>query len=111
MTLNKMQTKWLRRLAHDLKPIVSVGNHGITPALLNELEQSLLAHELVKVRLPAISRKDKRTIIDALAHSMHSEIVTVIGHMLVLYRPHPETPRLFPIGHIKEKKSKDIDAL
>jgi RNA-binding protein len=90
--LNGAQRRHLRGLAHPRKPIVFIGESGISPAVLEALDAALTRHELVKVRLrqPA----DKRQTARDLAESSGAALCGVVGHTVVLYRPDPETPKI-----------------
>ncbi len=94
MPLSPSQRRYLRGLAHDLKPIVLVGAKGVTPALLQELEVALDHHELVKVKVAAEDREAFRTQTAELAERAGAETVQTIGRMAVLYRRNAEEPRL-----------------
>jgi RNA-binding protein len=74
-----------------MKPIVMVGEAGITDAVLKALAQALLDHELVKVRLQ--EPEDKKAAARALADSTDAHLCGLVGHTVILYRPHPEKPR------------------
>lgn len=91
-SLDSAQRRHLRSLAHPLKPVVFVGEGGISPALTKALDEALTSHELVKIRLrqPA----DKKTAARELAEASASALCGVVGHTVVLYRPHPEEPRI-----------------
>lgn len=86
------QRKHLRGLAHRLKPLVQVGDAGLSAAVIAATQQALEDHELVKVRLhePA----DKREMAKELARQSNSELCGLVGHTVILYRQHPETPRI-----------------
>jgi RNA-binding protein len=90
--LTGRQRKHLRGLAHALEPVVHVGGAGVTDAVLQAVDAALAAHELVKVRLhePA----DKHATADALATGAHAALCGLIGHVVILYRPHPERPKI-----------------
>ena len=64
MALTNPQLRYLRGLAHDLNPVIMVGNKGVTDALVAELEVALDHHELVKVRISAGDR-DARDAVGA----------------------------------------------
>jgi len=49
--LTPSQRRALRAKAHHLDPVVTIGHHGLTPAVLHEIDVALLAHELVKIRV------------------------------------------------------------
>jgi RNA-binding protein len=86
------QRKHLRKLAHDLKPIVSVGEGGLSPAVGRALEDALAHHELVKVKLhqPA----DKKAAAAELARMGRAELCGLVGHTVILYRRNDEKPRI-----------------
>jgi RNA-binding protein len=90
--LTGRQRKYLRGLAHGFEPLVHVGGAGITEAVLRAVDGALLAHELVKVRLhePA----DKRADAEALTDGTGAALCGLIGHVVILYRPHPEKPKI-----------------
>lgn len=90
--LEGFQRRWLRGRAHALRPVVHVGEDGVTPAVLEALEQALLDHELVKVRLHR--PEDKKAAASALAEGADAALCGIVGHTVVLYRPHPERPRI-----------------
>lgn len=87
MTVNDKQTKYLRGLAHDLKPVVMIGNKGLTEAVTDEIDVALEHHELIKIRISGQERADRKATVDAIAAQTDSYIVHVIGHIAALYRP------------------------
>ena len=86
------QRRFLRGQAHPLRPLVHVGEGGLSESLIGALDEALRDHELVKVRLrePA----DKRTAARELAAASRSALCGVVGHTVILYRPHPDAPQL-----------------
>jgi RNA-binding protein len=86
------QRKALRGTAHDLEPVVQVGHAGVTEAVLRQVDGALEAHELIKVRLR--EPEDKRGAATALAEGTRSALCGLVGHTVILYRPHPEHPRI-----------------
>jgi RNA-binding protein len=92
VTLNDAQRKHLRRLGHDRNPIVLVGQSGISPNLIAELDRALNDHELVKVRARVGDRATRDGIIDELARSTGAELVQRIGHVALYYRRNPDKP-------------------
>ncbi|GAB2951738.1 ribosome assembly RNA-binding protein YhbY [Hafnia psychrotolerans] len=87
MNLNNKQKQYLKGLAHPLKPVVMLGNNGLTEGVLAEIEQALKHHELIKVKVAAEERETKTLIVDAIVRETKASSVQVIGNMLVLYRP------------------------
>jgi RNA-binding protein len=94
MTLSVRQKKHLRRLGHDLKPVVMTGAAGVSPALLAELDGALEHHELVKVRVRTGDRAARDGMISELCEETRAELVQRIGHIALLYRPRPEDPAI-----------------
>lgn len=94
MSLSNPQRRYLRGLAHSLHPVVLLGEKGLTVAVQKELEQALLIHELVKVRVNAPDRETRDAWASSMAQDAGAQVVQQIGHVLTLYRPHPEQPRL-----------------
>jgi RNA-binding protein len=86
------QRKALRELANPLRPIVHVGEAGISEAVLRALDDALVRHELVKVRLHAPD--DKKATAQAIADASRAALCGVLGHTVIVYRPNPENPRI-----------------
>jgi len=90
--LSGRDRRYLRSLAHELRPVVQVGEAGLTPPVVQALEQALLDHELVKVRLR--EPEDKKALARALAEAADADLAGLVGHTAILYRRHPERPRI-----------------
>jgi RNA-binding protein len=90
--LSNNQKKYLRSLAHDLKPMVMVGQHGLSEAVLAELQSAMSIHELLKIKVRAENREEKQQIIEKIVAFSEAAIVQVIGGVLVIYRPFDEDP-------------------
>jgi len=88
--LEGFQRKWLRGRAHDLKPLVQVGQSGVTDAVIDAMAQALLDHELIKVRLH--EPEDKKGMAAELAERSGAELCGLVGHTVILYRAHPKKP-------------------
>ncbi|PKM46168.1 MAG: ribosome assembly RNA-binding protein YhbY [Gammaproteobacteria bacterium HGW-Gammaproteobacteria-1] len=93
MALTQAQKRHLRKLAHTLKPVIIVGNAGVSPALVQELDTTLEHHELVKVRVNGEDRAARQAMVVELCDKSGGELVQTIGHIAVLYR-RAEKPRL-----------------
>ena len=94
MKLTNNQKKHLRSLAHDLRPIVMVGQHGLSDAVLAELESTMIKHELLKIKVRASDRVEKKEIVDKILSFSKAALVQVIGGVLVIYRPFDENPSI-----------------
>ena len=82
--------KFLRIKAHSLKPVVITGQAGITPALLNEIGLALDHHELIKVRVNAADREDRRNMVELICRELGANLIQAVGHIVTLYRKNPE---------------------
>ncbi|NHB61980.1 ribosome assembly RNA-binding protein YhbY [Photorhabdus sp. RW14-46] len=96
MALNKKQVQHLKSLAHPLKPVVMIGNNGLTEGVLAEIEQTLSHHELIKVKIAGEDRETKNLIADAIVRETGAYNVQVIGKTLVLYRQSGERKIILP---------------
>lgn len=94
MSLTSTQIRYLRSLAHDLSPVVLLGNKGATEAVVNELNQALNIHELVKVKLSGGDKDDRQAQIDVLTKGTQAEQIHQIGHVAVLFRRNTDEPKI-----------------
>jgi RNA-binding protein len=92
--LSERQRKHLRGLAHALKPVIRLGNAGLTQAVVRETVRALQDHELIKVKAPGDDREARDGVFAALAQQTASALVHRIGNVAVLYRPRPQLPRI-----------------
>ena len=92
MKLTNNQKKYLRSLAHDLKPFVMIGQNGLSESVLTEIDSTMLKHELIKIKLRVDNRKEKQQILEKIIEFSHAELVQVIGGVLVIYRPFEDNP-------------------
>ena len=90
--LKGFQRTWLRGRAHPLKQVVQVGQGGVTDQVIEAVNAALLAHELIKVRL--MRPDDKRGTANAVALRAGAELCGLVGHTAILYRAHPEKPKI-----------------
>ena len=81
MKLTNNQKKYLRSMAHDLKPFVMIGQHGLSDSVVNELESTLLKHELLKIKLRLSDRKEKQQIVDKIILLSKAVLVLSLIHI------------------------------
>ena len=94
MALSNPQKRHLRSLAHHLKPVVMIGQHGMKDSILEELEIALDSHELIKVRVSAEDREDRTEMINTMLEASGAELVQTIGHIAVLFRRNTKKPKV-----------------
>jgi|TARA_Y100000389_G_scaffold182739_1_gene199602 RNA-binding protein len=92
MKLTNNQKKYLRSLAHDLKPFVMIGQHGLSESVIAEIESTMLKHELIKIKLRVSDREEKQEVINKIIKLSKAELVQVIGGVLVIYKPFEDNP-------------------
>lgn len=88
--LNSAERSALRARAHPLKPVVIIGAGGLTPGVLLEIERSLKAHELIKIRVGEADHAGRETICETICAHAGAAPVQHIGKILVIYRENPE---------------------
>ncbi|WP_293745720.1 ribosome assembly RNA-binding protein YhbY [uncultured Paraglaciecola sp.] len=90
MNLSNKQKQYLKGLAHVIKPVVQLGNNGLTEGVLAEIESAINHHELIKVKIPTDDKEEKALIIDAIVRETGAIKVNAIGHVLVLFKQSDE---------------------
>ncbi len=85
-TLSASARRALRAAAHHLDPVVMVGQHGLTPAVLHEIDLALTAHALIKVRVMSDEREIRVGFLNEICEKMGCESVQHLGKLLVLWR-------------------------
>jgi putative YhbY family RNA-binding protein len=88
--LTPKQRQALKAQAHGLKPVVLLGSAGLSASVLKEVDRALVAHELIKVKVPGDDRVERDRIFTTVADHLSAARVQSIGKSLVLYRPAPE---------------------
>jgi RNA-binding protein len=76
----------LRAAAHPLRPVVMVGDAGLTPAVLKEIEVALSAHELIKIRVSGQERSDRDNMLETICDQLGCASVAHLGKILIVYR-------------------------
>jgi len=82
----------LRAAAHPLRPVVLIGDAGLTDAVLKEIELNLNAHGLIKVRAGTQEREDREAMLATICDTLSCATVHHLGKMLILYRPGSTRP-------------------
>ncbi len=93
MPITQAQRRHLRKLAHHLKPVVIIGNAGLSEGVLGEIDTALAHHELIKVRVNAADRDERQAMIERIAQATGADWVLSIGHVAAFYRA-AEKPRI-----------------
>lgn len=94
--LTPAERRALRARAHHLLPVVMIGESGLTPAVLNEIDTALKGHELIKIRVLGDDRHTRNALIGEICAALAASPVQHIGKILVVFRPRPESPEPKP---------------
>jgi RNA-binding protein len=92
LDLTSAERRALRAKAHHLHPVVAIGQHGLTPAVLREIDVNLRAHELIKVRAFSDIRGEREAMLGQICAKLDAAPVQHIGKLIILWRPAPKEP-------------------
>lgn len=90
MSITEKQKRWLKQQVHHLKPVVTVGQHGITEAVLAEIEIALTHHELLKIKVNAGDRDERDSAVALIRERTRADLITRIGNVAAFYRHNPK---------------------
>lgn len=88
--LTPAERRALRAKAHHLQPVVTIGQHGLTPPVLHEIDLALTKHELIKVRVFSDERDQRDAMLAQVCADTDCAAVQHLGKVLVVWRPNPE---------------------
>ena len=91
-SLTGKQKRYLRRLAHLMNPLISVGKNGLSQTIYDQIDQYLLEHELIKIKILNSCPTNKKECSQKISKHTRSQIAQIIGRTLLLYRTHPDEP-------------------
>jgi RNA-binding protein len=87
LSLSVLQRRDLKARAHALNPVIIIGNAGLTPAVLDEIERSLKSHDLMKIRVMNDDREARAAMLQEICEQLKAGPVQHIGKILVVFRP------------------------
>ncbi|MGQ9658797.1 MAG: ribosome assembly RNA-binding protein YhbY [Thermochromatium sp.] len=90
MSITEKQKRWLKSRVHHLKPVVIIGQHGLTESVLAEIENALDHHELLKVRINVGDRNEREVVIGLICERTGAELISRIGNVAAFYRHNPK---------------------
>ena len=88
--MDSKQKKHLKALGHDLNPVVTVAEKGLSPSVVAEIVRALHDHELIKVKFAVADRDTKHALIAEMCVKCSCELVQQIGHLALIYKPNPD---------------------
>lgn len=93
LTLSTSQRSFLRAKAHSLNPVVTIGDAGLSEAVIKEVERSLAHHELIKIKSHSGEKSQRESQLAQICEALDAAPVQLIGKVLVIYKA-AEKPRL-----------------
>ncbi len=87
MALTNKQRAYLSSQANGMNAIMQIGKSSLTPEIVTAVDEAIEARELIKIHVLKNCFDDPRALAQTLAERTHSEVVRVIGKMIILYRP------------------------
>ena len=100
--MNPEQLKQMKTKAHDLKPVIMIGQAGLTEAVNKEIELALDTHELIKIKVRA-EREERKQIQQQICTETNAELIQSIGQTAVIYRKKPEQAKKKPAPHTRRR--------
>ena len=94
MSISGKQRRFLRAEAHSLEPVVVLGKEGLTDSVIDAVNDALLSHELIKVRVLESCPIERQVVAERLPSQVKGELVGLIGRIVILYKRHPNKPKL-----------------
>ena len=88
--LTPAERRALRAQAHHLRPLIMIGEAGLTPAVIQAIDAALTSHELIKIRVLGNDRDGREMLIGKICAALDASPVQHIGRILVVFRPRPE---------------------
>jgi len=86
MSLSNADKKQYRSIGHNLKPIVTIAQKGITDNIRQEIDRALTDHELIKLKLVSSDRDEKKLLTETICAELKAECIQSIGHVILLFR-------------------------
>ena len=93
LTLTSAKRSALRAQAHELSPVVMIGDAGLTESIIKETENSLNVHELIKIRVFSDEKETRTEFAKTICERLGAVLVQHIGKLLVIYRPSSHAPK------------------
>lgn len=94
MQLNKKQIKYLRGLGHAIKPVVTIGQHGMTENVEAEITGALKFHELIKIKLAGVENEDRKAVVESICTANKATHVQTIGKVATIFKRNPNNIKI-----------------
>jgi RNA-binding protein len=87
--LTTREKKLLKKLAHNLRPLIQIGKNGVTPGTISNIDKALKDHELIKIKYLE-HKSEKKTLTIQIIEETGSDLINQIGNTITLYRESPD---------------------
>ena len=94
--MNSKAIAYLRSLAHTLNPVVRIGNKGLTSSVIKEIDLSLKAHELIKIKIQNDEKSVRESMLNEICEVLQATAVHHIGLQIIVYRTASEPKIVLP---------------
>jgi RNA-binding protein len=94
--LNSKQISHLKALSHSLKPVVQIGNKGLSDSVVNEIKLNLKAHELIKIQVQENEKAKRALILTSVCEKIEAESINHIGKQIVIFKANDKTKIVLP---------------
>ncbi len=96
LSLSSAQKLFLRAQAHNLNPVVTIGDAGLTEAVMKEIERSIASHELIKIKSHSRDKATRDSQITEICETLNAASVQHIGKILIVYKPGEKAKLVLP---------------
>ena len=94
--LNSKQVSHLKALSHSIKPVVQIGNKGLSDSVINEIKLNLKAHELIKIQVQENDKANRALILTSVCEKAEAESINHIGKQIVIFKANDKTKIVLP---------------
>jgi RNA-binding protein len=88
--LNSKQISYLKSLSHSINAVVQIGNKGLSESVIKEIEESIKAHELIKIQVQDNDKTKRQEILNLICKKLGTVSINHIGKQLIIFRPNAE---------------------
>ena len=90
--ISTKQKLYLKKISHSLKPVVLIGQNGLSENVLNEIDSSIEKHELIKVKISQADKQATNQMVEEILNFTYAEFVNKIGHVIVIFKQNKKNP-------------------
>ena len=94
--LNSKQISHLKAMSHSIKPVVQIGNKGLSDSVIDEIKLNLKAHELIKIQVQENDKANRALILTSVCKKVEAESINHIGRQIVIFKANDKTKIVLP---------------